>query len=52
MKTLRFLTNYQYKIRFVKVYDYQSDQEITNSKIILNQNTFSFLIDGTKEVFF
>jgi AraC-like DNA-binding protein len=40
------------KSDFVKVYDYQSDQEITKQQIILNQNTFSFLTDGTKEVFF
>jgi AraC-like DNA-binding protein len=38
--------------QFVKVYDYQSEQEITKQQIILNQNTFSFLADGTKEVFF
>lgn len=37
---------------FVKVYDYQSSLEITKQQIILNQNTFSFLTDGTKEVFF
>ena len=37
---------------FVQVYDYQSVQEINKQQIILNQNTFSFLTDGTKEVFF
>lgn len=37
---------------FVKVYDYKSEQEITKQQIILNQNTFSFLTEGTKEVFF
>ncbi len=40
------------KSDFVKVYDYQSDQEITKQQIILNQNTFSFLAEGTKDVFF
>ena len=38
--------------QYVKVYDYQSAQEITKQQIILNQNTFSFLTDGTKEVYF
>lgn len=38
--------------KFVQVYDYQSAQEITKQQIILNQNTFSFLTEGTKEVFF
>ena len=38
--------------QYVKVYDYQSEQEITKQQIILNQNTFSFLSDGTKEVYF
>jgi AraC-like DNA-binding protein len=37
---------------FVKVYHYQSEQEITKQQIILSQNTFSFLTDGNKEVFF
>jgi AraC-like DNA-binding protein len=37
---------------YVKVYHYQSALEITKQQIILNQNTFSFLTDGTKEVFF
>lgn len=36
----------------VQVYDYQSFQKITKQQIVLNQNTFSFLIEGTKEVFF
>ena len=38
--------------QYVKVYNYQSAQEITKQQIILNQNTFSFLTDGTKEVYF
>lgn len=36
----------------VKVFDYQSSQEINKQQIILSQNTFSFLTAGTKEVFF
>ena len=38
--------------KYVQVYDYQSAQEITKQQIILTQNTFSFLTEGTKEVFF
>ena len=34
------------------VYDYKSLQEISMQQIILSKNTFSFLIDGQKEVFF
>jgi AraC-like DNA-binding protein len=40
------------KLQFVQVYDYNTRQEITKQQIILNQNTFSFLSEGTKEVFF
>ena len=36
----------------VQVYDYCSSQEISKQQIILNQNTFSFLIEGNKEVIF
>ncbi|WP_413511208.1 helix-turn-helix domain-containing protein [Myroides odoratus] len=36
----------------VQVYNYQSSQAITKQQITLNQHTFSFLIEGTKEVFF
>ncbi|WP_299673412.1 AraC family transcriptional regulator [uncultured Tenacibaculum sp.] len=38
--------------KLIQVFDYQSTQEISKQEIILNQNTFSFLLDGTKEVFF
>jgi AraC-like DNA-binding protein len=34
------------------VYDYQSKKEISKQEILLNKNTFSFLQEGTKEVFF
>lgn len=36
----------------VQVFDYHSSQEIAKQQIILNQNTFSFLTEGTKEVIF
>ena len=36
----------------IQVYDYESTQEISKQEIILNKNTFSFLQEGTKEVFF
>ncbi len=34
----------------VSVYNYQSIQEISKQQIQLTQNTFSFLVEGTKEV--
>lgn len=36
----------------VQVFDYHSTQPIVKQQIILNQNAFSFLMEGTKEVFF
>ncbi len=36
----------------IQVFDYCSSREISRQQIILNQNTFSFLIEGTKEVVF
>ncbi|OOV16753.1 AraC family transcriptional regulator [Flavobacterium sp. LM5] len=36
----------------VGVFDYCSSKVISRQQIILNQNTFSFLIEGTKEVVF
>ncbi|WP_034058523.1 helix-turn-helix domain-containing protein [Lacinutrix jangbogonensis] len=36
----------------IAVYNYESTQEISKQHIILNKNTFSFLQEGTKEVFF
>ena len=36
----------------VQVFDYTSSQEVSRQQIILNQNAFSFLIDGSKEVLF
>jgi AraC-like DNA-binding protein len=36
----------------IEVYDYESTQELSKQQIILNKNTFSFLQEGTKEVFF
>ena len=40
------------KPQTVQVYDYCSSKEISKQQIILNQNTFSFLIEGNKEVIF
>jgi len=36
----------------IGVYNYESHQEISKQQILLNKNTFSFLQEGTKEVFF
>jgi len=36
----------------IKLYDYQNTKEITKQQITLNQNTFSFLMQGSKEVYF
>lgn len=36
----------------VQVFDYSSSKGVSKQQIILNQNTFSFLIEGTKEVVF
>jgi AraC-like DNA-binding protein len=36
----------------VQIFDYCSSKEITKQQIILNQNTFSFLLEGNKEVVF
>ena len=36
----------------IVIYDYESTQEISKQEIVLNKNTFSFLQEGTKEVFF
>ncbi|MBC2845681.1 helix-turn-helix domain-containing protein [Winogradskyella flava] len=36
----------------IVIYDYKSITEISKQQILLNKNTFSFLQEGTKEVFF
>ncbi len=36
----------------VQIFDYNSSKEITKQQITLNQNTISFLIHGSKEVYF
>ena len=36
----------------IEIYDYVSIKEISRQKIALSKNTFSFLQNGTKEVFF
>ncbi|MFH6951249.1 helix-turn-helix domain-containing protein [Flavobacterium sp. FlaQc-51] len=38
--------------KLVQVFDYSSSKEVSKQQIILNQNIFSFLIEGTKEVIF
>lgn len=40
------------KSQTVQVYDYCSSKELSKQQIVLNQNTFSFLIEGNKEVIF
>jgi len=40
------------KSQNVQVYDYHSSKKTSKQQIILNQNTFSFLIEGKKEVVF
>ena len=36
----------------ISVYNYESVNEISKQQVLLNQNTFSFLQTGTKEVYF
>jgi hypothetical protein len=36
----------------INLYDYESLNEISKQQILLNKNTFSFLQDRTKEVYF
>ncbi len=36
----------------VQIYHYRTSKEISKQQIILNQNAFSFLIEGSKEVIF
>lgn len=38
--------------QLVEIFNYSTSQEISKQQIILNQNIFSFLLEGTKEVFF
>ncbi|WP_339666940.1 hypothetical protein [Maribacter arcticus] len=40
------------KSQSVQVYDYSSSKKTSKQQVILNQNTFSFLIEGKKEVVF
>ncbi len=34
------------------IFDYKNTKEVSRQQIVLNKNTFSFLRDGTKEVYF
>lgn len=36
----------------ITLYDYRTSLELLKQQVILNQNTFSFLVEGTKEVIF
>ncbi|MBB1150830.1 helix-turn-helix transcriptional regulator [Myroides sp. NP-2] len=36
----------------IQLFDYRSSREVARQQIALNQNTFSFLLEGTKEVVF
>lgn len=36
----------------ISIYDYRSQEELSKQQILLNRNTFSFLQEGNKEVFF
>jgi AraC-like DNA-binding protein len=36
----------------ISVYDYERSKEISKQQILLNKNTFSFLQEGKKEIFF
>ena len=40
------------RTKSIQVFDYRSTQEIARQQIVLHQNTFSFLLEGTKEVIF
>ena len=36
----------------LKIYNYKTTKEISKQQVLLNKNTFSFLQEGTKKVFF
>ncbi len=36
----------------LKIYNYKTTEEISKQQVLLNKNTFSFLQEGTKKVFF
>jgi len=36
----------------IEVYNYQTSKKISKQQIVLNKNAFSFLLEGTKEIFF
>ncbi|REC74335.1 AraC family transcriptional regulator [Chryseobacterium elymi] len=52
MKTITLPDELQLQQQSVQIFDYHSSQEVAKQQIILNQNTFSFLMEGTKEVIF
>ncbi|PIF45379.1 helix-turn-helix protein [Chryseobacterium sp. 52] len=52
MKTITLPEELKLQQQSVQIFDYHSSQEISRQQIILNQNAFSFLMEGTKEVVF
>ncbi|MCP4521217.1 MAG: helix-turn-helix transcriptional regulator [Cytophagales bacterium] len=52
MKTMTIPDNELETSQVIQVFDYHNTQEISKQQIVLNKNTFSFLIEGTKEVHF
>ncbi|WP_282079424.1 helix-turn-helix domain-containing protein [Aquimarina algiphila] len=52
MKTITLPDELNLSSKSIVVYDYESITEISKQQILLNKNTFSFLQEGTKEVFF
>jgi AraC-like DNA-binding protein len=53
MKTITFPDELNLKdLQSIQIFEYQSARDIIKQQIILNQNTFSFLTEGNKEVVF
>ncbi|GAA4884031.1 AraC family transcriptional regulator [Flaviramulus aquimarinus] len=52
MKTITLPDELNLSSKSIMIYDYESITEISKQQILLNKNTFSFLQEGTKEVFF
>lgn len=53
MKKITFPDELNLKdLQAIQIFEYQSAKDIIKQQIILNQNTFSFLMEGNKEVVF
>lgn len=53
MKTITLPNQLNLKeTQHIQVFNYHTTQSIAKQQIVLNKNTFSFLTEGTKEVFF